>query len=63
MSTVSEVIVARHMGMRCMAVSVITDECFPDTLEEVSIADVLAAAAQAEPGLSEIFRSVVRRLK
>jgi purine-nucleoside phosphorylase len=63
MSTVPEVIVARHMGMRCMAVSVITDECFPDTLEEVSIADVLAAAAQAEPGLSEIFRSVVRRLK
>jgi len=59
MSTVPEVIVARHMGMRCMAVSVITDECFPDALEEVSIADVLAAAAEAEPKLTALMAAVV----
>ncbi len=62
MSTVPEVIVARHMGMRCMAVSVITDECFPDALEEVSIPDILAAAAAAEPGLTRIFCGVVSDL-
>ncbi|NNE34820.1 MAG: purine-nucleoside phosphorylase [Rhodothermales bacterium] len=62
MSTVPEVIVARHMGMRCMAISVITDECFPDTLEEVSIEEVLAAAAHAEPDLTKIFRRVVREV-
>src|SRR5690606_6822187 len=37
MSTVPEVIVARHVGMACLAVSVITDECFPDTLEPVTM--------------------------
>ena len=46
MSTVPEVIVARHMNLRTMAISVVTDECFPDALEPVAIEDVLAAAAQ-----------------
>ncbi len=59
MSTVPEVIVARHMGLRCLAVSVITDECFPDALEPVSIADVLAAAAEAEPKLTALMRALV----
>ena len=59
MSTVPEVIVARHMGMRCMALSVITDECFPETLEKIDIASVLAAAAEAEPDLSTIVRGGV----
>ncbi len=62
MSTVPEVIVARHQGLRCLAISVITDECFPDALEPVSIADVLAAAAEAEPKLTEIMRAVVREV-
>lgn len=58
MSTVPEVIVARHMNMRVMAISVVTDECFPDALEPVSLADILAAAAAAEPGLSAIIKDV-----
>lgn len=58
MSTVPEVIVARHMDMRVMAISVITDECFPDALEPVSISDVLAAAAEAEPSLTAIIKDV-----
>jgi purine-nucleoside phosphorylase len=62
MSTVPEAIVARHMGMRCLAVSVITDECFPDALEPVSIADVLAAAAEAEPNLATLMRAVVEQI-
>ncbi len=59
MSTVPEVIVARHMGMRCLAISVITDECFPDALEEISVPDLLAAAAEAEPKLTQILKRVV----
>lgn len=62
MSTVPEVIVARHHGLRCLAISVVTDECFPDALEPVSIEDVLAAAAQAEPQLTALMGDVVASL-
>ena len=62
MSTVPEVIVARHMGLRVVAFSVITDECFPDALEPVSVQDILAAAAEAEPHLTAVVRAVVRGL-
>lgn len=62
MSTVPEVIVARHMNLRVMAISVITDECFPDALEPVAIEDVLAAAAAAEPKLARIMTAVVRKI-
>ena len=61
MSTVPEVIVARHMGLRVLAISVITDECFPDALEPVSIPDILAAAAEAEPKLTRIMKGVVEK--
>ena len=62
MSTVPEVIVARHHGLRCLAISVVTDECFPDALEPVSIEDVLAAAAEAEPTLTALMGDVVASL-
>ena len=62
MSTVPEVIVARHMDMRCLAISVVTDLCFPDALEPVMLADVLAAAAAAEPDLTAIILDVVSNL-
>ncbi|GMQ82464.1 MAG: purine-nucleoside phosphorylase [Rhodothermia bacterium] len=61
MSTVPEVIVARHMDMRVLAFSVITDECFPDALKPVSIEEVLAAAASAEPDLRRLISSVITR--
>ena len=59
MSTVPEVIAARHMDLRVMAVSVITDECFPDALEPVTLEEVLAAAAEAEPNLTALMKAVV----
>jgi len=62
MSTVPEVIAARHMGLRVLAASVVTDECFPDALEPVSIEDVLAAAGEAEPNLTRLFRDVAAHL-
>ncbi len=59
MSTVPEVIVARHMNLRVLAISVITDECFPDALEPLSLEAVLAAAAEAEPRLTRLMKAVV----
>ncbi|MDB4533583.1 purine-nucleoside phosphorylase [Vicingaceae bacterium] len=62
MSTVPEVIVARHMNLPCCAVSVLTDECDPDNLETVDIADILAAAAVAEPQLTKLYTELIARL-
>jgi purine-nucleoside phosphorylase len=65
MSTVPEVIAARHMGMRVMGISIITDECFPDTLEEADIAKIIATANAAEPKLTmvvKIGRSSCRKI-
>jgi purine-nucleoside phosphorylase len=63
MSTVPEVIVARHAGIDVMAISVITDECLPDALEPISIPDILAAAAEAEPKLTAILKGVISGLQ
>lgn len=62
MSTVPEVISAVHMGMDVLGISVITDECFPDALEPVDIEDVLAAAAMAEPKMTQVIIKVLERL-
>ena len=62
MSTTPEVTVARHMNLRVMAIGVITDECFPDTLQPVTLKEVLAAAGTAEPNLTAIMSGVVRIL-
>ncbi|HUF09623.1 MAG TPA: purine-nucleoside phosphorylase [Rhodothermales bacterium] len=59
MSTVPEVIVARHMGLPVLAISVITDECFPDALQPISVPEILAAAADAEPRLTAILKKVI----
>jgi len=62
MSTVPEVLAANHMGMKILAFSVITDECFPDTLQPVSIADVLASAARASEPMIRLLKSVIPRI-
>lgn len=60
MSTVPEVIVARHMDIPCFAVSVITDLCYPGVIEEVKIEKILAAAAKAEPFLTELMSKMLK---
>lgn len=62
MSTVPEVIVANQVGLPCAAVSVVTDECDPDNLQPVSLAEILAVAAKADKVLSGIFAEVVMGL-
>ncbi|HEX8359373.1 MAG TPA: purine-nucleoside phosphorylase [Longimicrobium sp.] len=62
MSTVPEVIVAIHGGMRVMGVSIITDACLPDALEEADITRIIATARGAEPSLTALVEGVVARM-
>jgi purine-nucleoside phosphorylase len=62
MSTVPEVITARHMNMDVLGFSIITDMCLPDALEPASIETILANAQAAEPHLTAVVKGVVRRL-
>jgi purine-nucleoside phosphorylase len=59
MSTVPEVIVAVHAGMRVLGLSIITDMCLPDALKEAEIETILATAAGAEPKLRAIVRGTL----
>lgn len=61
MSTVPEVIVARHMGMRVMGVVIITDSCLPDALEPTSFERIVETAMAAEPKLAALIRGVLAR--
>jgi purine-nucleoside phosphorylase len=61
MSTVPEVIVAVHAGMRVLGLSIVTDMCLPDALKPGDIHEILAAAAGAEPKLRKIVLGVLAR--
>jgi purine-nucleoside phosphorylase len=61
MSTIPEVIVANQVGLPCAAVSVITDECDPDNLHPVDIAEIIAVAGKADEVLSKVLAAVVAR--
>jgi purine-nucleoside phosphorylase len=54
MSTVPEVIVAVHEGMRALGISIITDQCLPDALEPADITRIIAVAGRAEPALTRL---------
>lgn len=62
MSTVPEVIAARHMGMRVLAIAIITDQCLPDALEEADVPTIIATARAAEPKLARVVRGVLAGL-
>ncbi|MBC7561610.1 MAG: purine-nucleoside phosphorylase [Gemmatimonadaceae bacterium] len=62
MSTVPEVIVARHGGMRVLGISIITDMCLPDSLQEATLDEIVAAANEAQPKLTALVRGVLERL-
>jgi len=59
MSTVPEVIAARHLGMKVAAFSIVTDMCMPDMLEEANIEKIIATAAKAEPKLTKLVGALV----
>lgn len=62
MSTVPEIIVANHLKLKVAAVSVLTDECDPDHLEPVNIAEIIAMAAKAEPNMIILFKELIKTI-
>jgi len=62
MSTVPEVIAANHMQLPCAAISVITDECDPDNLKPVNIAEIINAAGKADEKLSRLLYQAILSL-
>ena len=62
MSTIPEVIVAVHSGLRVLAVSLISDLCIPETLKPVTVEEIIEVAARAEPLLTRLISRVVEQL-
>lgn len=62
MSTVPEIIVANHLNLPVVAVSVLTDECDPDHLQPVNIKEIMAMAAKAEPHMIQLFKELIKDL-
>ena len=62
MSTVPEVIVAGHQGMRTVGFSIITDQCLPDALAPADIRKIIETAGRAEPQLTRLITALVERL-
>jgi purine-nucleoside phosphorylase len=63
MSTIPENIVANHMGIKVLGISIITDECFPDSLKPVNVQEIIAAAMEAEPKMTLVMKEVIKRIK
>ncbi|HVO75204.1 MAG TPA: purine-nucleoside phosphorylase [Ignavibacteriaceae bacterium] len=62
MSTVPENIVANHMGLKVLGISIITDECIPETLKPVNVEEIIKAAVEAEPKMTLIMKEVIKKL-
>jgi len=63
MSTVPEVIVAKHSSLRVLGISCITDECIPDRLEPVDFRKVIRVAEKAEPQMTKLVQRVIAEIK
>lgn len=62
MSTVPEVIVAVHQGMKVAGLSIVTDQCLPDALEPADITHIIATAMGAEPKLTRLVSALVKQI-
>jgi purine-nucleoside phosphorylase len=62
MSTVPEVIVARHMEIPTFAISIITDLGVPGKIKKVSVADVIEVASRQEPKMTLIMKELISRI-
>lgn len=62
MSTVPEVIVAKQIGLPCVAISVLTDECDPKKLKPINIPEIIEIAGKAEPKMILLFKELILRL-
>jgi len=62
MSTVPEVIVAVHAGLKVLGLSIVTDMCLPDALKPVNIDEIIATAGKAEVKLTAIVQETLARI-
>lgn len=62
MSTVPEVIVAAHCGLRAVGFSIITDMCFPDSLEPANVPEIIRIANEAQPKLTRLVEGLLGKL-
>lgn len=62
MSTIPEDIIANHMGMRVLGISIITDECFQESLKKVNVEEIISTAMAAEPKMTLIMKEVIKKL-
>lgn len=62
MSTVPEVIVATHAGLKTLGLSVITDECLPDALKPINIPEIIKHANNAESKLITLIKDVLSKI-
>ena len=63
MSTVPEVLVAVHAGLRSVGISCITDMCLPDALNPVNVEEIIRVASEAEPRMSRLVRELIADFK
>jgi purine-nucleoside phosphorylase len=59
MSTVPEIIVGNHIGLKCAAISVVTDQCDPDDLKPVNIEEIIQIAQSADKELSRLIENLL----
>jgi purine-nucleoside phosphorylase len=62
MSTIPEVLVAVHAGLKVLGISTVTDECLPDALAPARVEEIIAVAQAAEPRLSTLVGGVLARI-
>lgn len=62
MSTIPENIVANHMGIRVLGISIVTDECFPDSLQPVDVQEIIKTAMKTEPKMTLIMKEVIKKI-
>ena len=61
MSTVPEVIVAVHAGLKVLGFSIITDMCLPDALEPANVTEIIRVAKEAESVLTRLVRTILKQ--
>jgi len=62
MSTVPEIIVANHLRLPAIAISVLTDECDPDNLQPVNIQEIIEIAEKTEPKMITLFKELLKEI-
>jgi purine-nucleoside phosphorylase len=62
MSTIPEVIVARHMDIPCFAISIITDLGVEGKIKKVTVEDVIAVANRQEPKMTKIMKELISKI-